>query len=99
MGLGSLPVPGAPVDVVEDDKTARQLVETRKRLADRRGETRRRSTMAEVMRKVRTGDVKELNLVIKTGSQGSIDAIRRAVEPLATDEPSLTSVSRHTRAR
>ena len=96
MGLDSLPVPGDPVDIVEDEKTARQLVETRKRLADRRGETRRRSTMSEVMRKVRTGDVKELNLVIKTGSQGSIDAIRRAVEPLATDEVQVNIVSAQT---
>lgn len=93
MGLDELPVPGDSFDVVEDEKTARQLVETRERLANRRGEARRATTMAEVMRKIRSGDVKELNLVIKTGTQGSVDAVRRAVEPLSTPEVQVNIVT------
>lgn len=86
MGLDAVPEPGDVLDVVEDERTARQLVETRAKLAAQRGEVRKAPTLAEVMRRVRTGDVKELNLIVKTGSQGSIDAVRRVVEPLSTDE-------------
>jgi translation initiation factor IF-2 len=86
MGLDGVPEPGDILDVVEDERTARQLVETRAKLAAQRGEVRKAPTLAEVMRKSRTGDVKELNLIVKTGSQGSIDAVRRVVEPLSTQE-------------
>lgn len=86
MGLDGVPEPGDVLDVVEDERTARQLVDTRAKLAAQRGEIRKAPTLAEVMRRVRTGDIKELNLIVKTGSQGSIDAVRRVVEPLSTEE-------------
>ncbi len=84
LGLSGLPRVGDQFDVVEDEKTARALVETRERIAAQRGETRAAPTLAEVMRRVHTGETKVLNLVIKTGTQGSVDAVRRAVEAVAT---------------
>ena len=86
LGLHGVPSVGDQFDVLEGDKAARQLVETREKLAARRGEARVAPTMAEVLRRVRSGDMKELSLVVKTGTQGSIDAVRRSVEPLSNEE-------------
>ncbi len=85
MGLGGLPAVGEQFDVVEDDKAARTLVETRERLDSHRDE-RSATTMADVMRRVHSGEAKELNVIIKAGTQGSVDAVRRAVEQLSTED-------------
>ncbi|HIK98665.1 MAG TPA: translation initiation factor IF-2, partial [Dehalococcoidia bacterium] len=74
MGLSSIPDPGIRVDVVANEKTARQIVEKRER-ADRGGDGRSLATLSEVMRRLNAGDAKELSAIIKTGTQGSIDAL------------------------
>ena len=86
LGLNAVPNVGDQFDVIEGERTARQLVETREKLAARRGEVRTAPTLSEVLHRVRSGDVKELSLVVKTGLQGSVDAVRRSVEPLSNDE-------------
>jgi translation initiation factor IF-2 len=92
LGLSGLPSVGDQFDAVEDEKTARSLVETRVRLATQRGESRAAPTLAEVMRRVHSGETKQLNLVLKTGTQGGVDAVRRAVEQLSTDEVKVNIV-------
>ena len=86
LGLDAVPNVGDQFDVIKGERTARQLVETREKLAARRGEMRTAPTLSEVLQRVRSGDVKELSLVVKTGLQGSVDAVRRSVEPLSNDE-------------
>ena len=86
LGLDAVPNVGDQFDVIKGERTARQLVETREKLAARRGEVRTAPTLSEVLHRVRSGDVKELSLVVKTGLQGSVDAVRRSVEPLSNDE-------------
>ena len=93
LGLDGLPAVGDQFEVVADDKTARQLVETRRRIAARRGETRQATTLAEVMRSVHRGEFKKLTVVIKAATQGSVDAVRRAVEQLSTREVQVSVVS------
>lgn len=85
LGLGSLPAVGDQFDVVPDEKAARTLVETRERLDAKRAD-RSATTMADVMRRVHGGEAKELNVIVKAGTQGSVDAVRRAVEQLSTEE-------------
>ena len=93
LGLDGLPAVGDQFEVVADDKTARQLVETRRRIAARRGEARQATTLAEVMRSVHRGEFKKLTVVIKASTQGSVDAVRRAVEQLSTREVQVSVVS------
>ncbi len=85
LGLSGLPIVGDQLDVVDDEKSARTLVETRERLDAQRG-GRSASTMADVMRRVHSGEAKELNVIIKAGTQGSVDAVTRSVEQLSSEE-------------
>jgi translation initiation factor IF-2 len=93
LGLDGLPEPGDSFDIVENDKTSRQLVNARKRLAPGRESGRRATTMAEIMRSRGAEGNVELNLVIKTGSQGAIDAVRRALEPASIEEIKVNILS------
>ncbi|MEX0762742.1 MAG: translation initiation factor IF-2 [Dehalococcoidia bacterium] len=86
MGLSGIPSSGDQFEVVVDERSARQLVETREKLHARRGEAKSNTTLAEVMRRVHSSEYKELPIIIKTGTQGSTDAVRRAVEQLSSEE-------------
>ena len=91
MGLSSVPDPGIRLDVVVNEKTARQIVEKRER-ADRGGDGRSLATLSEVMRRLNAGDAEELSVIIKTGTQGSIDALRRSAEQVSDDEVQINLI-------
>jgi translation initiation factor IF-2 len=93
LGLNGIPASGDQFDVVKNDRAGRDLVTTRERLAAKRKDTRAATTMAEVMRRVQQSGAKELLIVIKTGSHGSIDAVQRAVEQISNDEVQVRVLS------
>ncbi|MCZ6539152.1 MAG: translation initiation factor IF-2 [Chloroflexi bacterium] len=93
LGLNGTPAAGDQFDVVASDRAGRDLVATRERLASKRKAARAATTMAEVMRRVQQSGAKELLVVIKTGSHGSIDAVRRAVEQVSGDEVQVRVLS------
>ena len=82
LGLMELPQAGDILASVPDERSARQLVEEYKRHRSERG---RGPTLEEVYSRIRAGEVKELNLIVKTDVQGTIDAITYALERLATE--------------
>mgnify|MGYP001186714060 CR=1 FL=1 len=93
LGLNGIPAAGDQFDVVSNDRAGRDLVSTRERLASKRKDTRAATTMAEVMRRVQQSGAKELLVVIKTGSHGSVDAVHRAVEQVSNDEVQVRVLS------
>jgi translation initiation factor IF-2 len=93
LGLNGIAVAGDQFDVVKTDRAGRDLVTTRERLASKRKKTRAATTMSEVMRRVQQSGAKELLVVIKTGSHGSIDAVHRAVEQVSNDEVQVRVLS------
>ncbi|MCL6472520.1 MAG: translation initiation factor IF-2 [Firmicutes bacterium] len=87
IGLSSLPQAGEELKVVEDEKTARRIAEERalkRRLIEQ--EKRRRITLEDLFDKIQEGEVKELNLVIKADTQGSVEALKDALYKLNTNE-------------
>ncbi|MBT4515285.1 MAG: translation initiation factor IF-2, partial [Chloroflexi bacterium] len=74
MGLGTVPEPGIRLDVVANEKVARQMVEAREREA-RGSDGRSLATLSEVMRRLNAGEAEELPVIIKTGTQGSVERI------------------------
>ncbi len=75
-GLEDLPEAGDKLEVVADDRTAREIAEQRaeeKRL--RLQQSTRRITLEDLSAQLQAGQLKELNLIIKGDTQGSVDAI------------------------
>ncbi len=85
LGLAVVPAAGDVLRVVPDEKTARAMIEQR-RASAARPEGSGRATLEDLYRQIQTGQTKELRLILKADVQGSLGAIRHAVEQVATDE-------------
>jgi translation initiation factor IF-2 len=81
-----VPAAGDVLRAVPDEKTARAMLEERRSLSTTRPEGSGRATLEDLYRQIQAGQTKELRLVIKADVQGSLGAIRHAVEQIATDE-------------
>ena len=86
LGISGLPEAGDTLMVVPDERSARDLVEAAER--DRELKKGRESglSLEEVHSRIQSGEFKALNLIVKTDVQGSIDAVRTALETLNTEQ-------------
>lgn len=75
-GLSHVPQAGDRFVVFEDEKTARQIGELRqqKQLEERRGEQSKVS-LEDLFEKIKQGDIKDLNIILKADVQGSAEAL------------------------
>ncbi|MGZ6343815.1 MAG: translation initiation factor IF-2, partial [Candidatus Limnocylindrales bacterium] len=85
LGLADVPAAGDVLRVVADEKTARNMIEQR-RAGLARPEGIGRATLEDLYRQIQAGQTKELRIIVKADVQGSLGAIRHAVEQIATEE-------------
>ena len=90
LGLDSIPEAGEVFEVAEDEKVARRMVQDRQRQIDR--ELAAGPTLEDVHARIEAGDVKALNLIVKTDVQGTIEAVRTALDRLSSHETRLNLV-------
>ena len=82
IGFGSLPEAGDHLAVVPDDRTARATASAQEKLRSAQQAQARALTLEEVVNQIDSGDLKELNLVLKADVQGSVQAVGQALESL-----------------
>jgi translation initiation factor IF-2 len=92
MGLESVPRAGDLLVVVEDERTARETAEERQRAASEAAQARR-VTLEAVSTDIAAGRVRDLNVIVKADVQGSVEAIRAALERLGEEEVRLNVIS------
>ncbi len=88
LGLGYVPEAGDVFQVVIDEREARQVAERRserKRITEI-GEASKKVSLEDLFSQIREGQTKELRLIIKADVQGSVEALKQAIERLSTDE-------------
>ena len=86
MGFSPAPEAGDTFVVVPNEKAARDIAEERQREKEMARSSVRALTLEEVYTRINTGEVKELNLVIKADVQGSVEAVSSALERLADEK-------------
>jgi translation initiation factor IF-2 len=84
LGLGQLPLAGDTLWVVPDEKTAKDLIQERRRRLETERTTMAGPTLESASSRIGTGEITDLNLIIKTDVQGSVDAVRGSLEKLYT---------------
>ncbi|WP_216827949.1 translation initiation factor IF-2 [Alkalihalobacterium elongatum] len=82
-GLNDVPQAGDQFKVFEDEKTARQIGETRmiRQRDEERNETSKVS-LDDLFNQIQQGDIKEINVIIKGDVQGSVEALRGSLEKI-----------------
>ena len=87
LGLTEVPEAGDIFYEVEDEKTAKHLIEKRKREAREKSiNANTRVTLNDLFSQIEKGHLKELNLIVKADVQGSVEAVKQSLEKLANDE-------------
>jgi translation initiation factor IF-2 len=80
-GLEAVPSAGDRLTVVPDERAMRSLIEERLE-REREGAEEGRVSLDEILARIQTGETKELNLILRADVQGSVEAIRTALEKL-----------------
>jgi translation initiation factor IF-2 len=87
VGFSEVPVAGDILHAVEQDKLTRQVAEERK---DKQKADQLKSlskvSLEDLFSQVESGKVKDLNIVIKADVQGSVEAVKQALEKLSNSE-------------
>ncbi|HEV8574783.1 MAG TPA: translation initiation factor IF-2, partial [Dehalococcoidia bacterium] len=87
LGLDGVPQAGDRLQVVSDEKTARALAQAARRVAEARAAGgAREASLESIMEGIRTGTLKELNLIVKADVRGSLEAITGSIQSLAEQE-------------
>ncbi|MFH1350748.1 MAG: translation initiation factor IF-2 [Pseudomonadota bacterium] len=85
-GISGVPKAGDEFMVVKDERTAKQVIEHRKGQGKAREVTKRGIvSLEDLFEKIREGEVKELNVILKTDVQGSVEALSDSLVKLTTD--------------
>jgi translation initiation factor IF-2 len=87
LGLHSVPLAGDTFTVVKDEKAARTVVEERRRAHDAALAAEAHPVNLDTLfGEIHSGNVRDLNIILKTDVQGSIDPIRHSLERLSNEE-------------
>ncbi len=92
-GISGVPMAGDEFIVVPDEKTAKQVTEHRidERKMHEVGKTGIIS-LDQLFDKIKEGEIKELNIVLKADVQGSLEALSGSLEKLSTENVKLSII-------
>lgn len=86
LGINGVPQAGDVFQVVSDEHQARLIVEQQISKGPAPRATAKPLTLSEVFAQISAGQIKELNVILKTDVQGSIEPIKTSLERLGTEE-------------
>jgi translation initiation factor IF-2 len=92
LGLSEAPIPGDPFKVVDSDREARAIVSERRQAARdaRSGLTSQATSLDQIFARFKSGETKELVLIVKADAQGSLEPIVNSLKKLPTaDGPTI----------
>jgi len=91
LGLNSVPQAGDSLAVVGSEKEARAEAQQRQMERERVGASRA-PRLSNLFAQIQAGQVKELNIILKTDVQGSLEPIRSSLERLGSKEVKVSIV-------
>ena len=87
MGLTEVPQAGDTFYEVKDEKTAKHLIERRKRQEREKSINNvQKVTLDNLFSQMEEGHLKQLNLIVKADVQGSVEAVKQSMEKLSNED-------------
>ncbi|WP_220720684.1 translation initiation factor IF-2 [Agarivorans litoreus] len=95
LGLSGVPQAGDEATVVRDEKKAREVALYRQgKFRDVKLARQQKSKLENMFANMEEGEVQELNIVLKSDVQGSLEAIADSLSKLSTDEVKVNIIGR-----
>lgn len=86
LGLSEVPAAGDKFNVVKDEKTARNMADSRREKEKAENlQNAHRVSLEDLYSQIQEGKVKELALIVKADVQGSVEALKQSLEKLSTE--------------
>ena len=93
LGFSDVPEAGDILFDVEDEKFAKQVVEERKnKIKESQITSAQKVSLDELFDKIKEGELKDLNIIIKADVQGSVEAVKQALTKLSNDEVRIRAI-------
>ncbi|HIT87976.1 MAG TPA: translation initiation factor IF-2 [Candidatus Coprocola pullicola] len=88
LGLSQVPTAGDSFYVADNEKQARQVAESiiAKNRENLIKDTPQKVSLDDLFTQIQSGNVKDLNIVVKADVQGSVEAVRQSLERLSNEE-------------
>lgn len=86
-GISGVPMAGDEFIVLGDEKAAKQVIEHRKEMVKKLEVSKKGIvSLDDLFKRIKDGEIKELNIVAKADVQGSMEALSDSLARLSTDE-------------
>lgn len=93
-GITTVPEAGATFYEVDDEKTAKKLIEKREREArEKKIGQNTAVTLDTLFANMESGNIKTLNIVVKSDVAGTAEAVKKSLEKLSTNEVQVKVIS------
>ena len=88
LGLSDVPSAGEVFLAHENDKTAKSFAQTyqEQNKVKKLEEIKGRMSLEDLFSKIKEGNLKELNIIVKADVQGSVEAVKQSLTKLSNDE-------------
>lgn len=86
LGFEEVPTAGDTFQVVEDEGKGRQIVSFRQEKARTAAQAKNRVTLDNLFSTLKEGEIKELPLILKADTQGSVESLVGSLEKLSTEK-------------
>lgn len=95
VGLSEVPESGDVFYAVDDERAARNVAEKRRQKAkEAQLKSSRPVTLDDLFSRIKEGDIKDLNIIVKADVQGSAEAVSESLTKLSGDEVRVNVIHR-----
>ncbi len=99
LGLDGVPEAGDPFNVMDSEKSAKQIAQKRQELQRvNKAKNVKKVTLDDLSRQIQEGEIQDLKIILKGDVQDSIEALKDAFHKLSNDEVSVKVIHSSTGA-
>lgn len=93
LGLSEVPNAGDLLYEVDDEKTARTIAEKyQEKLREQQIKAEQKVSLDDLFERIKQGEIKELNIIIKADVRGTIEALKQSFEKLSNEEVKINII-------